>query len=128
MKKDVCIIVSFRDREKHLEKFVPYMNAFLGEENLSFEILVIEQNFDKPFNRAKLLNVGFDYAKNKFMNYVFHDVDMLPIKKKASYAVVKTPTHYAAIVEQFGWDCAYANYSGGVISFDSESFVKINGL
>lgn len=126
--KDICIIVPYRDRKEHLEKFRPHITKVLNDEGLTFDIVVVEQDHTKPFNRAKLLNVGYDYAKGKYLNYVFHDVDMLPIEGKASYATVKTPTHYAAIVEQFGWNLAYQNYVGGVTAFDAESFEKINGF
>lgn len=128
MKKDVCIIVPYRDRKEHLAQFAPCLDKFLTEENLSHEILIVEQTPEKPFNRAKLLNVGFDYARGKYKNYVFHDVDMLPISNKASYVPVEIPTHYAAIVEQFGWNLAYEQYVGGVTAFDEESFEKINGF
>jgi beta-1,4-galactosyltransferase 1 len=128
MKKDVCIIVPYRNREEHLSKFAPGLDKFLSGENLTHDILIVEQSPEKPFNRAKLLNVGFDYAKGKYKNYVFHDVDMLPIDKKASYVPVEIPTHYAAIVEQFGWNLAYEQYVGGVTAFDEESFMKINGF
>lgn len=126
--KDLCIIVPYRNREEHLSKFAPHMKHCLEKESLSFDIMLVEQTMEKPFNRAKLLNVGYDIAKGKYKNYVFHDVDMLPIDGKASYAPVSVPTHYAAIVEQFGWNLAYQNYVGGVTAFDSESFEKINGF
>jgi hypothetical protein len=126
-KKDVCIIVPYRNRAEHLSKFAPYLDKFLTEENLTHDIFIIEQTEEKPFNRAKLLNVGFELTKGKYKNYVFHDVDMLPIKGKASYAVVTEPTHYATLVEQFGWNLAYNEYFGGVTAFDEESFLKVNG-
>jgi len=126
--KDVCIVVPYRNREAHLEKFAPHMNKFLADEKLTFDLLLVEQTDTKPFNRAKLLNVGFHHEKGKYKNYVFHDVDMLPIVSKASYVPVECPTHYAAIVEQFGWNLAYPEYVGGVTAFDEESFVKINGF
>lgn len=126
--KDVCIIVPYRNREEHLKEFAPYIHQFLEKEGLTHDLLIVEQTDKKPFNRAKLLNVGFDYSKSKYKNYVFHDVDMLPIANKASYEAVSTPTHYAAIVEQFGWSLAYQNYVGGVTAFDEESFTKINGF
>jgi len=126
--KDVCIIVPYRDRQEHLSKFVPHINEALASEDLTFQILVVEQTPEKPFNRGKLLNIGFDHTRGNFKNYVFHDIDMLPIKDKASYVTVDIPTHYAAIVEQFGWNLAYSNYVGGVIAFDEASFSKINGF
>lgn len=126
--KDICIIVPFRDREEHLSKFAPHMKQMLEKESLSYDILLVEQTPEKAFNRAKLLNVGYDISKGKYKNYIFHDVDMLPVDTKASYALVNVPTHYAAIVEQFGWSLAYQNYVGGVTAFDPESFEKINGF
>jgi hypothetical protein len=104
------------------------MKKILESESLTYDILIVEQTPEKPFNRAKLLNVGYDLAKGKYRNYIFHDVDMLPVESKASYALVSVPTHYAAVVEQFGWGLAYQNYVGGVTVFDAESFEKINGF
>jgi hypothetical protein len=126
--KDVAIIVPYRNREEHLLKFAPHMNSVLSSENLSYGIFIIEQTDDKPFNRAKLLNVGYDLVAGSYKNFVFHDVDMLPITGKASYAAVESPTHYAAIVEQFGWSLAYQTYVGGVTAFDKHSFEVINGF
>lgn len=127
MKKDLCIIVPYRDRAVHLEKFAPTLNNFLQNEGLTYEILIVEQAVGKVFNRGSMKNIGFNYAKGKFSNYVFHDIDMLPISGKASYQVVDVPTHYAAIVEQFGWNLAYSEFAGGVIAFTQESFEKSNG-
>lgn len=45
----------------------------------SFHILVIEQTDDgRKFNRGKLLNAGFDMARDDYDVFVFHDVDLLP--------------------------------------------------
>ena len=126
--KDVCIIVPFRNREEHLKEFAPYMFNFLTNEDISFDILIVEQFDDKPFNRGRLLNIGFNEKKNEYTNFIFHDVDMLPVENKAWYKVVEVPTHYAAIVEQFGWNLAYPKYVGGVTAFTKEPFVKINGF
>jgi len=125
--KDVCIIIPYRDRQEHLAKLAPQINSILSEESLAYEVLVVEQTQGKVFNRGMIKNIGFDYAKGKFRNYVFHDVDMIPISGKCSYFPVENPTHYASIVEQFGWNLAYPNFAGGVIAFDEASFQKING-
>ena len=31
----------------------------------------------RKFNRGATLNVGFDYIKDKYKSFVFHDVDLL---------------------------------------------------
>lgn len=45
----------------------------------SFHIFIIEQSADgRKFNRGKLLNAGFDIARNDYDVFIFHDVDLLP--------------------------------------------------
>jgi beta-1,4-galactosyltransferase 1 len=100
------------------------MEKFLKDENISFEILIIEQGDNKEFNRAKLLNVGYAEFPD-FDYYAFHDVDMLPVDSDYSY--VDGPTHLASRAEQFDYKLPYDGYFGGVTIFDKASFVKING-
>jgi hypothetical protein len=120
----LAVIVPYRNRQEHLEQFVPYMESVLKYEEIPFEIFIIEQSDDKPFNRAKLLNVGFNEAKD-YDYFAFHDVDMLPIDSDYSYP--DGPTHLASEVEQFNWGLPYDGYFGGVTLFDKNSFVQING-
>jgi predicted glycosyltransferase involved in capsule biosynthesis len=123
--KKLCIVVPYRARKKHLKEFAPYMVAYLKSQGIDFTILIVEQEDGKPFNRAKLLNVGFDYTKAEYDYYCFHDVDMLPLESDYSYCT--NPTHLAARAEQFNWKLPYDGYFGGVTIFDRESFQTING-
>jgi predicted glycosyltransferase involved in capsule biosynthesis len=91
---------------------------------IDYEILIVEQEEGKPFNRGKILNVGAVYSKNSAY-YCFHDVDMLPISSDYSY--VSAPTHLASEAEQFGFKLPYNGYFGGVTLFDKHSFNRING-
>ncbi len=120
----LAIVVPFRNREEHLSQFIPHMEKFLKDENIPFEILIIEQGDRKEFNRAKLLNIGYAEFPD-FDYYAFHDVDMLPIDSDYSY--VKGPTHLASKAEQFDFKLPYDGYFGGVTLFDKGSFLKING-
>ena len=52
------IIIPYRDREKHLTELLNHLHPFLQAQNLSYQIIVIEQEQGKPFNRAKLFNIG----------------------------------------------------------------------
>jgi len=122
--KKLSVVVPYRNREEHLAKFIPFMEKELAGKKFIPSISIVEQIDDKPFNRAKLLNVGF--AENKDCDYfAFHDVDMLPLKSDYSY--VDSPTHLATEAEQFGWKLPYDGYFGGVTLFDKSSFEKING-
>jgi predicted glycosyltransferase involved in capsule biosynthesis len=120
----LAVIVPYRNREEHLKEFIPYMEKILNDEGMPFEIFIIEQADNKPFNRAKLLNVGFSEAIS-YDYFAFHDVDMLPVD--SDYSFPDGPTHLSSEVEQFNWGLPYDGYFGGVTLFDKESFSKING-
>ena len=124
MEKKLSIVVPYRKREEHLKQFVPHMEEYLKKEKIPFHIYIVHQADDKPFNRAKLLNVGFKESED-FDYFAFHDVDMLPVDSDYSY--VDIPTHLATRAEQFGWRLPYEGYFGGVTLFDKENFIKING-
>jgi len=121
----LSIIVPYRDREEHLSKFIPFINNSEYLKELNYDILVVEQDSQKPFNRGKLLNIGA-LESNEADYFCFHDVDMLPII--SDYSKVHNPTHLAAEAEQFGFKLPYNNYFGGVTLFDRNSFYKINGF
>jgi hypothetical protein len=114
----LSVVVPYRNREEHLKEFIPYMEKNLSEEGIDYQILIVEQNDEKPFNRAKLLNVGFKESED-FDYFVFHDVDMLPMD--SDYDFPDGPTHLASMAEQFGFKLPYDGYFGGVTIFDKES-------
>jgi hypothetical protein len=122
--KKLSVVVPYRDREEHLGQFIPYMEKWLADEEVSFEIIIVNQTNGKGFNRAKLLNVGFKETENCDY-HVFHDVDMLPTD--SDYDYTEGPTHLASQAEQFGYKLPYDGYFGGVTIFDKPSFLKING-
>jgi len=74
----MALIVPYRNRKEHLEKFTPYISEYLHKQNISFEIIVVEQDEKTPFNRAKLMNIGALHASKETKYFVFHDVDLLP--------------------------------------------------
>merc|ERR1712037_956377 len=82
--KNIAIIIPFRDmtddlfRTKQVLYFLYYMVPILIRQNNHFSIYLVSQvHDDSPFNRAKLLNIGFDVAKKDgFDCFFFHDVDL----------------------------------------------------
>ena len=124
MSEKLAIVVPYRDRKEHLSKFLPAMKKCDFLDGIDYEILIVEQEEGKPFNRGKLLNVGA-IQSHTASYYCFHDVDMLPIISDYSYS--STPTHLAAEAEQFGFKLPYQGYFGGVTLFDKHSFIKVNG-
>ena len=67
-----------RNRDEHLRYFLEYMHKILQRQELEYQIFVINQVGNDPFNRAKLLNVGFIEALKLYDwdCFVFHDVDL----------------------------------------------------
>ena len=124
MGEKLAIVVPYRDREDHLKRFIPAMESCEFLEGIDYEILIVEQEEGKPFNRGKLLNVGA-IQSHTASYYCFHDVDMLPLVSDYSYS--PNPTHLAAEAEQFGFKLPYQGYFGGVTLFDKHSFIKVNG-
>lgn len=124
--QSLCIVVSFRNRDKHLEVFIPYITAYLENVNNihNYEIVIVEQADSKPFNRAKLFNVGFKESQG-FDYYCFHDVDLIPLT--ADYSYSDKPTHLATNCEQFNYKLPYPEYWGGVLLAPTEVIEKVNG-
>jgi len=115
----LSIIIPYRDRSDHLEVFIRETKGKINADR--YDIIVVNQDDDKPFNRAKLLNIGFDYMKDKSDYFCFHDIDMIPINIDYSYP--DKPYHLAVNVPQ-----STISYYGGVNIFNKTDFLKINGF
>ena len=80
------IIIPFRDRYEHLQIFKKSIRKYFEKLDIKYELIIIEQDDAKLFNRGKLLNNGFLYAKKMNCDYVvFNDVDMLPVDVDYNY-------------------------------------------
>jgi hypothetical protein len=158
----VAIIVPYRDihvaqkRAAHLKAFLPHMHQFFAKLKAKklisdYHVYIVEQSDDgRKFNRGKLLNIGFDYARKNHITtgnsskhkteqtttrrttplkhdvFIFHDVDLLPDDNLGSWYAEfpKVPIHIARV-----WD-RYSNnpkYFGGVVSFSESDYKRING-
>jgi predicted glycosyltransferase involved in capsule biosynthesis len=121
----LSIIVPYRNREDHLKKFIPHMKSFLN--GTEVKINIIEQADDKPFNRGKLLNIGFNITQKDSSYFCFHDIDMLPTSKDCDYSFFKGVCKLSFYVSQFNFIPRPDTELGGVILIDKESFLHING-
>lgn len=80
-------------------------------------ILIVEQADGKPFNRGKLLNVGFLNTDAEYV--IMHDVDMVPLE--ADYS----PRH--GITQLARSKIQIQDYLGGVTMFDRGTFQLLGG-
>lgn len=102
--KSVAIVVPFRCRGEHLLLFLQHMHPFLKRQQLDYTIFIIEQEGDKPFNRAMLMNVGFKEAlkTRQFDCFIFHDIDLLPEDDRNVYSCpLGQPRHMSVAVDIF---------------------------
>jgi hypothetical protein len=128
-KHKLGIIIPYRNRFEHLNHFLIHTKTYLDLTDIDYEIIVVNQDNAKQFNRGSLLNVGFLEAESLGCDYVvFHDVDMLPIDVDYSYSDI--PLHLATefIIEEGEKEREiFDQYFGGVTMFNVETFKKING-
>jgi hypothetical protein len=101
----VAVIVPFRDRAKHLPILLKNLHPFLMKQQIDYGIFIVEQNNNGPFNRAKLMNVGFAEALKLYEwdCFIFHDVDLLPMDDRNFYDCPDQPRHLSVAVDTFGF-------------------------
>ena len=125
MDKKLGIIVPYRNRHDQLELFKKIITSYLEKTGIKYELIIVEQDNAKLFNRGMILNIGFKIAEKLKCNYVvFHDVDMIPIDVDYSYSDI--PLHLATKFENNDREI-FDSYFGGVTMFTIEDFKTING-
>lgn len=120
------IIVPYRNRPEQLSKFRQSINDYITD--IDFELIIVDQQGNKEFNRGKLLNIGFKEAEKLGCDYVvFHDVDMLPIDVDYSYS--DKPLHLITDLDlpEGVSRTLFDEYFGGVTLFPVDIFKQING-
>ena len=125
MAKKLGVIVPYRNRPEHLDLFKRRITRYLERHEIPYELIIIEQDNAKMFNRGMLLNIGFSYAKKMKCDYVvFHDIDMIPIDVDYSYS--EFPIHLATGFINSKREI-FDTYFGGVTMFPIDLFEKIDG-
>eukprot|EP00928_Gymnodinium_smaydae_P039024 TRINITY_DN26763_c0_g1_i1.p1 TRINITY_DN26763_c0_g1~~TRINITY_DN26763_c0_g1_i1.p1 ORF type:complete len:965 (-),score=211.78 TRINITY_DN26763_c0_g1_i1:150-3044(-) len=136
--KAVALIIPFRDRGVHLERFreriQSHIEAWSSKVNHTWEVFVVEQFDNELFNRGYLFNVGFrlaqDHAKKvgrSFDCVVMHDIDIIPLPV-ADYGWCVYPNQIAGEIECWGWSVPYKDNVGGVVSLSPQHWERINGF
>ena len=129
---NTLIIVPYRDqgdqnRKQQLDEFVEHYS-----QHPSLRILVVEQSNDNlKFNRGALLNAGYLYASEHFIDIdtiVVHDVDIIMpteiVNKYYGNCDKYKILHLGNLVQ----DTKYNPPFGRVIQFSKTTFEKINGF
>tara|TARA_B110000879_G_scaffold8945_1_gene11488 strand:- start:1638 stop:3038 length:1401 start_codon:yes stop_codon:yes gene_type:complete len=120
-KPKLGVIVPYRDRYEQLFKFKTAIHYALSQQEIPYELVIVEQDNEKIFNRGKLLNIGVLKAKELECEYiVLHDIDMLPTDVDYKYS--KYPIHLAT------QNLPFPEYFGGITLFPINDFIGINGF
>jgi len=124
----VIFIVPYRDREKEKACFEEKMTTIMQDYPIGYyKIYYIQQNFDKPFNRGAMKNIGFLMVKTKYPNdyknitLVFNDIDTMPVSKTT---IPSYSTQRGVIKHFYG----YNHVLGGIVSILGGDFELTNGF
>lgn len=135
------IIITYRDREKHLSTLLPRLEEIFKDE--SYEIIIAEQDNSEKFQKNSLYNIAVEKSKGDIL--VFHDVDYYPVENITYetetdipfYPVGKVvfldensqPRHIDDIPSGYrNFHNTVGDHSGGVFVLSRDLFYKTNGL
>ena len=122
----VVIIVPVRDRDN--EKSIL---SSMYKKSSQMKIIFVNQNWDLPFNKGAMLNIGFLEVKKTFPNnfqnisFVIHDVDVLPFPNTKTLELIERfKTIHGVIKHLYG----FQHSLGGVFSITGSDFEKVGGF
>ena len=122
----VVIIVPVRNRDN--EKIIL---SSIYKKSSQMKIVFINQNWNLPFNKGAMINIGFLEAKKIFPNdfqnisFVIHDVDLIPFPNiKTLELIERFKTKHGIIKHLYG----FQHSLGGVFSITGSDYEKIGGF
>lgn len=125
-KLGVC--VPYRDRELHLNEFIPKVGKHLKNQGIDFQMYFCHQVDDKLFNRGATKNIAAKHAFEDGCDYiVWHDIDMIPEEGTDYSYPGEFPLHIATQISQMGYQLKYHEYFGGAVLFTKEQVEATNG-
>jgi len=130
MNHKLGVCVPYRNRELHMNEFIPKVGKYLKNQGIDFQIYIVHQVDDKLFNRGATKNIGAKHAFEEGCDYVvWHDIDMIPEEGGGcdySYPS-QGPRHIATQISQMDYQLKYHEYFGGAVLFTKEQVEATNG-
>ena len=119
---DSVIVIPYRDRSEDLEIYIRTVVPLLREYLPSFKVVIVEQERGKPFNRGRLLNIGFTEYKDSARFFITQDVDTCPIED--CIKTLYTNTFYDVLRIFNGHDRSL----GGITKLSRDAVFAMNGF
>jgi len=80
IKKDLLIVVPYRNREEHLKGFLENSPKYFEKQNFTYDILICELAQTGDWNAGLSCNSLVDFTKDRDYKYVYiHHVDVWPL-------------------------------------------------
>lgn len=114
----ITIVVHYRNRKEHLNAYLSKIQSYKTQ--TSYELVVVEQDNGKPFNRGLMKNIGFTLRNPESDFIIFNDVDIIPTEPMFQEYMKKT--------EVCRYLSAHKSCMGGVVGFRPMCFEKLNGF
>ena len=125
-KKKLAVVVPYRAREGHWQKFLPAIRKHLAGEGIEFDIFRVEQGGSLAFNKGRVCNVGFLLAEG--CSWIcFHDVDLVPLEG-CDYSPPESPTQLWTETSKSKHEPNDPINLGAVALFLPEHFRRVNGF
>jgi predicted glycosyltransferase involved in capsule biosynthesis len=115
-------IIPVRDRDQQLKEYLDHIIPIFKHQNIDYRIYIVEQSKNKPFNKAKINNIGFleSVKENKDVErYLFNDVDNYPKDKD----IIPYKTSLNSVHHFYG----DKRWLGGFYTISKTIYEKING-
>ena len=124
----LTVVIPYRNREHQLKNNVPRLKAYLDEQKIAHQIVIVEQEQGTPFNRGKLLNIGAQLTWDESDYFCFHDIDMVPLS--ANYQCASQPLRVITklTTTHRGYEAFSEIYFSGVITVQKQHFQQANGF
>lgn len=105
------------------------MDKFLRQQGLAFHILILNQLDTYRFNRAALINAGYEECVRLKADYLgMQDVDLLPLNPGLSYEFPLPGTVRHVASPDYHPRYNYTNFIGGILLLRLEDYKAVDGM
>lgn len=114
----ITIVIHYRNRKEHLDAYLSKIQSYKTQ--TPYELIVVEQDDGKPFNRGLMKNIGFTLRHPESDYVIFNDVDIIPTEQMFQEYMKKN--------EVCRYLSGHHGCMGGVVGYHHKCFENTNGF